>query len=103
MNKMTEDNPLKRGISHNDDQKWWPFMTGEELKKKYDGKICSVCGKAFRYQVKKNKDGSESVYPHGIWASRKQWVNRNWFWVLLTPILFPVYIVIGVYVLYANR
>lgn len=75
------------------------FMTEAELKTKYDGKICE-CGEPFNFKVKKHKDGSESIYPHGVWAARKDWLRRNGWCIPLAIIFFPITIAIGIYLLY---
>jgi hypothetical protein len=73
---MTEENEtLKHGIDCADDQEEIPdvFKNEAQLKEKYNGKICSVCGEVFNYEIEKHADGSESIYPHG--KRRAQWKN----------------------------
>ena len=76
------------------------LMTEEELKEKYNGKICVDCGKPFNFKVKKNEDGSETIYPHGVWEARKDWLRRNGWCIPLAIIFFPITIAIGIYLLY---
>lgn len=52
------------------------FMSEEEIKNEYDGKICAVCGEPFNYRIISKRDGSRKIYPHGVWAARKHLLMR---------------------------
>ena len=92
---MTVDWPDDMGID-----KPMFLMTEEELKEKYDGEICAECGEPFNFVVKKSKDGDVRIYPHGVWAARKDWLRRNGWCIPLAIIFFPITIAIGIYLLY---